>query len=420
VALHDWSSDLERTGRERARRRRRRRAAWISAAAVVVAVLAVAAAILVPRVWYDTPAYQKSVSLGPYAGQLTPEVKAELQALLPQLERFVAERRGAPYPHRVKVVYLPDWRFLDALDARARNHGGVSTGLGFYLNSGNHDAQVRLLQEQNIAAFYDTRANNLYVRGDSFGEWEQFDLVHELTRAYDDQRFGLDGTPQFVSDDRSAARRSLVEGDAMTVERAFVDTLPSAWSCLWSARVRQPFDAGCRRAGYGNSDAQLPDVDTVRIARQAAPYEAGAAFVRALISHGGEGEVDAAFRHQPTSTAQIIEPDRFLARDEPVAVTPPPGRGRTGVLGAFAVSDLLAHGEMRIDGADYLRGWAGDAYRATHHGCFTDRLVLTGAAAADRAQTQFARWSAARRHRAFDRVDATTFQFSTCEPALLG
>src|SRR5207249_4000721 len=97
------------------------------------------------------------------------------------------------------------------------------------------------------------------------------------------------------------------------------------------------------------------------------PYFAGLKLVVALRKKGPWSTVDAAFRAPPESTEQVLHPEKFLAHEHPVVVTPsaiaalaPAKEVRRDVLGEFEWKLLLA---SRISDAEAERaaaGWGGD------------------------------------------------------------
>jgi hypothetical protein len=122
-------------------------------------------------------------------------------------------------------------------------------------------------------------------------------LAHELVHALQDQHFGqvFDGRANLTRDER-LARQGLIEGDAGYVEDLYERRCESGWTCL----PRPP-------AGPG---ASLDDDMGVYVAAYQ-PYSDGPAFVHRLRERGGWAAVDAAYADPPTSSAQVIHPDRY-------------------------------------------------------------------------------------------------------------
>jgi hypothetical protein len=106
------------------------------------------------------------------------------------------------------------------------------------------------------------------------------------------------------------------------------------------------------------------------------PYEYGYLFVQHLYNIGGWGTVDRAYRDLPSSTEQILHPERY-PDDQPVPVELPDfsdilGTGweelDRGVMGEWSTYLILSKGldeEARLDetsAAMAAEGWGGDEY----------------------------------------------------------
>ena len=122
-------------------------------------------------------------------------------------------------------------------------------------------------------------------------------LAHELVHALQDQHFGsvFEGR-EGLTRDEWVARQGLIEGDAGYVEDLYERRCEDGWACL----PRPP-------AGPG---ASLDDDMGVYVAAYQ-PYSDGPAFVHRLRERGGWAAVDAAYADPPTSSAQVIHPDRY-------------------------------------------------------------------------------------------------------------
>jgi hypothetical protein len=284
-----------------------------------------------------------------------------LQAVLPELEAFVARTRGLPFKSLPKVELLGDDRFeallqegddTDSPEQQALHDEafvGLLRALG--LVEGNVDLDAVANEAvSDVVGFYDSQAKVLYARGVKPTAYVKDVLVHELTHALDDQHFGLD---RDMDDEASAAFEALVEGSATVVEERWYDSRPEAER-----------DAIDRVDGVGAppEDDSSADVFT-RLFEF--PYAAGTRFVQALLDARGPAGVDAAFVQPPVDTEQIIHPDRFLAGEGARPVAEPAAEGRVvdhGVLGELGLLLVL---DTAIDHPSALRaaaGWGGDRY----------------------------------------------------------
>lgn len=216
-----------------------------------------------------------------------------------------------------------------------------------------------------VAGFYDPDTGELVVArsGTSGGLDGQSRIVlaHELDHALTDQAIGLPDDvdrPEPGAEDAALGRLALVEGDATLAMQqyglAYVPLLDQL-SGLGGALASQ------------EQLARLPDYLQRSLVF---PYVAGLSFACALHRAGGWAAVDAAYRRPPTSTAQVLFPERYAAHEAPVDPRGPaaPGPGWTPLprrsFGAAELRWLLEAPGGRPDRAvdDAARrtaGWAG-------------------------------------------------------------
>jgi hypothetical protein len=121
-------------------------------------------------------------------------------------------------------------------------------------------------------------------------------LAHELVHALQDQHFGAVFDRANLSRDEALARRGLIEGDAGYVEDLYERRCRESWSC-----VPRPV------SGPG---ASLDGNMGVYVAAYQ-PYSDGPAFVHRLRERGGWEAVNDAYAAPPTSSAQVIHPERY-------------------------------------------------------------------------------------------------------------
>ncbi|WP_251329162.1 Hvo_1808 family surface protein [Haloplanus pelagicus] len=119
-------------------------------------------------------------------------------------------------------------------------------------------------------------------------------LAHELVHALQDQHFGVDR--QRVTRDERLARQGLIEGDAGYVEDRYERRCRADWPC----RPRPPSGPGASLDG---------DLGVYVAVYQ--PYSDGPAFVHHLRQRGGWEAVNAAYADPPTSSTQVIHPERY-------------------------------------------------------------------------------------------------------------
>jgi hypothetical protein len=311
----------------------------------------------------------------------TPADPPSLHAFVPEAEHFVEAHRGLLFKTPVHVVLLDDAAFR----ARSGGGGGLDPTVTAELHalqlvprSVDLAAAARRSQAEGVVGLYEPPLRTVLVRGTAPTPFVREVLVHELTHALQDQWFGID-RPQLGSgaDERAQAFSALIEGDAVRIEDEYLASLP----------VSQRQRAGLERDAATGVRGETP---TVLAEILHFPYTAGATFVRALATLRGQAGVDAAFRTPPTTSAEILEPQRFLSGAPADAIAPiaPAPAGPVidrGVLGELGLRLLLEHaaatgavGDADADAA--MSAWHGDAYVAwTRPGLACVRVALAAA-----------------------------------------
>lgn len=219
-----------------------------------------------------------------------------------------------------------------------------------------------LLGEQ-VAAFYDQHQHRLFMfeNASLANSQNRVVLAHELTHALQDQHFGLMNLPLEMKDDDDEvlAASALVEGDATMVMSEYM------LANLTLHGLRDNFSGM-----MSQNMNQLQSAPRFLREMLVFPYLRGQEFCEALAAGGGYPAVSAAFAHPPTSTSQILHPEKYLAqpREEPLRI---PWK-ETAVLGQHPVSDnVLGEMGVRVLLTDWLdpataktaaTGWRGDRY----------------------------------------------------------
>lgn len=292
----------------------------------------------------------------------TPPDPPSLAAFVPEAESFVEAHRGLRFKTPVKVLLLDDAAF--------RRRSGAGSGLDPALIAGIDALQLvprsvdlatiaRRAEGEGVVGLYEPSSHTVLVRGVAPTPFVREVLVHELTHALQDQWFGID-RPQLgdATDERAQAFSALVEGDAVRIEDEYLATLPASQRVR--ARLEQDAIAGIR----ATAPAALKEILLF-------PYTDGETFVRALATVRGQAGVDAAFRTPPATSAEILEPQRYLGGTAPdVRVAAPAAAGPIvdrGVLGELGLRLLLEHAGTTgavsdADASAAESAWHGDAY----------------------------------------------------------
>lgn len=206
---------------------------------------------------------------------------------------------------------------------------------------------------QGVAGYYDPRSRRLKIvagAGASNRVLDEMVVAHELDHALEDQAIGLDLNATLRSDDRGYAYKALVEGTATAIMIAYVGRYFDPELALGGL-------LGGSFAGTGTEG--LPDFV---VAGLTFPYLGGQRFVDTLRQRGGWALVDAAERlRPPTTTEEILHPEKWIAAEATVPVRTPaaPGPGwrrlTAGTFGEWQTGRL-------VRSAIAADGWGGDRY----------------------------------------------------------
>ncbi|HJL19656.1 MAG TPA: hypothetical protein RMH99_28595, partial [Sandaracinaceae bacterium LLY-WYZ-13_1] len=314
---------------------------------------------------------------------------AQLQRVAERVRELTFER---PVPFRIQSRDVITQFVRDQMDAEELERARI-----FYVALGLldpdldvQDLLIRVLGEQ-IVGYYDPEQGLMVIRDDvaaqlsrrvghfdrELGEAEMV-IVHELVHALQDQRLDLGAhyeEERTIDGDNAFA--ALVEGDATL---AMIGHM--------AARAGQPLSNLTRNAALlrmlirsqpqtiqGQEIENAPPIVRLPLVSR---YLDGMVFCATL--HGGNGwpGVDSAHRTPPTSTEQVLHPERYLADEQPEEVTLP-------ALPALTEAGLTPHEEDRLgelemgiyfglgrDGAERdesaAEGWGGDRLRVYRDG----------------------------------------------------
>jgi hypothetical protein len=332
------------------------------------------------------PAGRPPATRAPAASATTPEIRA--------VERAVAELRDLRFERRVPVtVESPTKlakRLLGALaeetdEGRLRRQGRAMELLGELPPGTDLPRLLNRIQAESVLGFYlpgrPPRKGGLYVRSSrGLDPYAKIILAHELTHAVTDQRYDLTRADRLAAatarEDELAAYSGLVEGDAtLTMQRYLAQRLTPAEQA---------------NAGLVAATERTPVRDAAPAAIRETmlfPYQEGLRFVSALYQRGGWAAVNRAYRDPPTSTEQLLHPERYLGdRDRPQPVAVPDlrarlgGGWRPGVELGFGEFDarLLLQGELAVATAERAAaGWDGGRVRTFQRGRSTALALRT-------------------------------------------
>lgn len=318
-----------------------------------------------------------------------------LKKARPALEQFVEEHRGLRFKKGVDIFLLPDSEFdesvsgsgVDPIRAYVESQSivGFLKALGLVAN----DFQFSSLDDlgrRSLLGVYDPVKKRIAVRAELPEPLLHQVVVHELTHALNDQYHPLQDIVLDLRTEELRALQALSEGDATRIDTLFAEQLPPA-----------------QRAAVEGGVEGLPDVPASTkpfLQLVGFPYVTGPDFVRALVAHGGNAAVDDAFRTRPTTSEQLLHPDRFFQGASATSVPRPGSDGdlqRLGVLGELGLRVVLGETLDAAAAARAADGWGGDhfvTWSAQGRTCVRVNVRMDTTADTNELRDGFRQWAA--------------------------
>ncbi|MDQ3686765.1 MAG: hypothetical protein M3430_14385 [Acidobacteriota bacterium] len=234
---------------------------------------------------------------------------------------------------------------------------------------------ISLLTEQ-VAGYYDPKTQEFHL-----ADWLDVDaqktvMAHELTHALQDQHFNLRRFEKWPKGDSDAelAAHALIEGDA---------TLAMMYYAL-----RSPKPGGTAALPPEADDSTMDQLNKApRALRESLlfPYERGMNWAFQVHKRGGWDGLSQAFTKLPQSTEQIMHPEKYFAREEPVKIEMPNLAAKLGARWRRSDDDVhgewsfyLILGEYLKDDAEAKKaaaGWGGDRF-ALYEGARREEVMI--------------------------------------------
>lgn len=304
------------------------------------------------------------------------------QAIIAQVEQETQTVRGLRAKHAVPVTMLAPAAFKrlvehdfdrDTTAADIRDADQPLVLFGLLPRSADLRAILRASEGDNVAAFYDPKVKRFYIPLQKSGLSlnDQVTISHEFTHALQDQAFNLnrvrpDTSHQAIhNSDRDLAETALIEGDATVEMFLYAQT---AFTQQQYVQFQHEYAQAAASSGAGATPRYLLD-------QLVFPYDHGAAFELKLLRQTPFGPsftaVNAAFRHPPVSTREILHPEVYQRNPTapapdlaPPAPTLPPGWRRidSDVIGEYGLQDMLAQRLASGTSAQAAAGWRADRY----------------------------------------------------------
>jgi len=260
----------------------------------------------------------------------------------------------------------------DGLGPTVVDSGAFQLAFGFALLAKHSSPPYAKTQRENLLAFYDRGGHVVHARRDAGAEGgdEALELLiaHELGHALQAQHFGAPNFAGLSAEDARLAQLALFEGDAMLTMLAYQaqQAFMPLGRRLAMASEQTGDIATFERASGMASEAEA--MSALTRARLEFPYASGLNFVGELYRSGGFALVNRVFGHAPTSTEQVLHPERYLAGDTPALVPVPAVPEGYQAVAAGTVGELLTRLALSacVKTSDAIRaaeGWGGDAFQ---------------------------------------------------------
>lgn len=224
----------------------------------------------------------------------------------------------------------------------------------------------------HLGGLYTPELKRIYVFGDDFSGTQPFAYAHEYGWALIDQNFDLAAlrspTPCLPLSDSCRALQAFVEGDATLLSQQWLNaSAPAETFAAVEASDPPPLLVQTQ------APLDFTSLDLRFL------YEDGANFMQTVFDVGGWDQVDTAYDNPPSSSEQILHPEKYFAGERGQLLVDPSladalGAGwlplGDGVLGEWMTYLFLAQGsnvdarltESAARGA--AEGWGGDELQA--------------------------------------------------------
>ncbi|MBL8174307.1 MAG: hypothetical protein JNK48_06545 [Bryobacterales bacterium] len=228
---------------------------------------------------------------------------------------------------------------------------------------------VDLLTEQ-AAAFYDYQKKKLFILDTNATITQKPVLVHELAHALADMHVNLE---KYIlkgkSDDAALARQAVMEGQATWLMSEHL------MARMGTSLRKSPEMAEAMNRMTGASGGMFPVFDSSPLYLRESlmfPYTKGFLFQQAVIVKMDKPGFLEVFKNPPQSTQQIIHPEKYFAKVQPVKVALPKVEVKgyddlvEGTLGEFD-HDILFRQYGGEAEAKWAQKWRGGQFRVYEH-----------------------------------------------------
>jgi hypothetical protein len=349
----------------------------------------------------EQPAGAAAPSQEKRLGRISEKDAQKLFAAVEGILRFASTDTKLPIRHPVERKLLSREELRQFMARRAKEEGETKRSRRseavlkkFGLVPRDFDLQKFLadLQAEQVLGFYDTKTATVYLLDWAEPGAQRPVLAHELTHALQDQMVGLeawlkegkgpaqDGAESEVEsvelEERSLARRALVEGQAMHVLVNYTLASAEAWAGPAGARSRSLQYAPEFTAMF-DKQKNSPVLERAPLFIRESltfPYSYGFLFVQEVADRRGkEGAFAGLLRDPPRNSYQVMNPKSYLTAERMEAMRVPAiapllGDGLahfdSGTMGALEVLLLLRQFASPGTANALSKKWRGGLYYA--------------------------------------------------------
>lgn len=223
----------------------------------------------------------------------------------------------------------------------------INWNLGFWTIGEDNRGEPDESSAELVAGYYDPARDNIVVRQDGELDAEYVVLAHELAHAAVDQSFGIPVNKSLrLIDDRRLAERALIEGDATLTEMHV-----SARLTTKHKQIRKMINSVVKQDSIKQQN-RYQGMPHALIERFVFPYRWGLSFVCSVYRKRGWKGVNRIYSRRPTSSAEIMFPDRYMDRRRPARPARLPGLKKPWKLyesGSFGALHLKSMFEAPAD-----------------------------------------------------------------------
>ena len=295
-----------------------------------------------------------------------------VEDLLAEIERGIEELRGIDTPPDVEHNFVDQDGMIKRLaeelnDPETIEQIAHESALFKLLGVIPQDADLGAIYDSlfgsQVLGLYDPEKEEFFVLGDDQSGAESLDVEAQLTYAHEyvhrlqDAKFDLEAVEELATgDDMSLAISALVEGDATSVQTQYM------LANYDFAQLSKLLESSLA------NQAELPESPYFLQQTLEFAYTEGAAFISIILQLGQFAAVDAVFVDPPKSTEQIMHPEKYFDKEDPIEIDIPDDAMRRGwavqaenVFGEFFLRTWLeALGSENATAA--AAGWGGDTY----------------------------------------------------------